>query len=112
MNLVATRKEVSTLVFLQRTNQSGTDKTEGAKRNSRDGLRTKTPLRHRSAGIVRKAGKYYERVVAAAAATFFAALAAFAAVDALRRRLVFGGVAGASPISSALIMLVTNSFGP
>src|SRR5579864_201122 len=55
--------------------------------------------------------RYYERAVAAAA-TFFAALAAFAAVDALRRRLVFGGVAGASPISSALIMLVTNSFGP
>jgi len=48
----------------------------------------------------------------AAAATFFAAFAAFAAVEALRRRLVFGGVAGASPISSAVIMLVTNSFGP
>ncbi len=45
-------------------------------------------------GIVRKAGKYYERAVAAAAATFLAALAAFAAVDALRRLLVFGGVAG------------------
>ena len=35
-----------------------------------------------------------------------------AAVEALRRRLVFGGVAGASPISSAVMMLVTNSLGP
>ena len=57
-------------------------------------------------------GRYYERPVAAAAATFLAALAAFAAVDALRRLLVFGGVAGASPMSSAVIMLVTKSFGP
>src|SRR5260370_30110733 len=63
-------------------------------------------------GMVGMAGKYYERAVAAAAATFLAALAAFAAVDALRRLLVFGGVAGASPITSALIMLVTNSFWP
>src|SRR6266852_3422556 len=63
-------------------------------------------------GMVGMAGKYYERAVAAAAATFLAALAAFAAVDALRRLLVFGGVAGASPMSSAVIMLVTNSLGP
>src|SRR5215472_2338728 len=45
----------------------------------------------------------------AAAAAF---LAAFAAAEALRRRLVFGGVAGASPISSAVMMLVTKSFVP
>src|ERR1700737_1497334 len=70
------------------------------------------PCATRARGIVREAGKYYECAVAAAAATFLAALAAFAAVDALRRLLVFGGVAGASPISSAVIMLVTNSFGP
>src|SRR5215472_2585184 len=48
----------------------------------------------------------YER---AAAAAF---LAAFTAVAALRRRLVLGGVAGASPINSAVMMLVTNNFGP
>jgi len=47
-----------------------------------------------------------------AAAAFLAARAAFAAVEALRRLLVFGGVAGASPINSAVIMLVTNSLGP
>src|SRR5260370_23950220 len=63
-------------------------------------------------GMVGMAGKYYERAVAAAAATFLAALAAFAAVDALRRLLVFGGVAGASPISFPVIILVTNRFGP
>jgi multisubunit Na+/H+ antiporter MnhG subunit len=64
-------------------------------------------------GVVRTGRDFYERVVAAAAAaTFLAAFAAFAAVDALRRLFVFGGVAGASPISSAVIMLVTNSFGP
>src|SRR5258708_1275826 len=70
------------------------------------------PCATRARGIVREAGRYYEWAVAAAAATFFAALAAFAAVDALRRLLVFGGVAGASPMSSAVIMLVTNRFGP
>jgi len=59
-----------------------------------------------------RAGRFYERLVAAAAATFLAAFAALAAVDALRRLFVFGGVAGASPMSSAVIMLVTNSFGP
>jgi hypothetical protein len=50
----------------------------------------------------------YERAAAAAAAF----LAAFATVEALRRRLVFGGVAGASPISSAVMMLVTKSLAP
>ena len=60
-----------------------------------------------------RARRFYERVpAAAAAATFLAAFAALAAVDALRRLFVFGGVAGASPMSSAVIMLVTNSFGP
>jgi hypothetical protein len=39
-------------------------------------------------------------VAAAAAATFLAAFAAFAAVDALRRLFVLGGVAGASPMSN------------
>jgi len=47
-----------------------------------------------------------------AAAAFLAAFAAFAAVEALRRLLVFGGVAGASPINSAVIILVTKSLGP
>src|SRR5258707_6504672 len=70
------------------------------------------PCATRARGIVRKAGKYYERAVAAAAATFFAALAAFAAVDALRRLLGFGGLARASPMSSGVIMLVTDSFCP
>src|SRR5262249_54505117 len=45
---------------------------------------------------------------AAAAAAFFN----FSAAAALRRRLVLGGVAGASPMSSAVNMLVTNSLGP
>src|SRR5580704_9819400 len=44
-----------------------------------------------------------------AAAAFFTALAT---AEALRRRLVLGGVAGASPIISATKMLVTNSLGP
>src|SRR5262249_43065004 len=48
--------------------------------------------------------------------TYFAAAAAFllafAIEEALRRRLVLGGVAGASPMSSAVKMLVTNSLGP
>src|SRR5258708_35909469 len=70
------------------------------------------PCATRARGIVRKAGKYYERAVAAAAATFFAALAAFAAVDALRRLLVFCGVAAASPVTLGGIMLVINHFGP
>jgi hypothetical protein len=47
-----------------------------------------------------------------AAAAFLAAFAAFAAVEALRRLFVFGGVAGASPINSAVIILVTKSLGP
>lgn len=51
----------------------------------------------------------YERLAAAAAAAFLAALAT---VEALRRRLVLGGVAGASPINSAVMMLVTKSLAP
>ena len=46
------------------------------------------------------------------AAAAAACLVAFAAVDALRRRLVLGGVAGASPINSAVMMLVTKSLVP
>jgi Co/Zn/Cd efflux system component len=76
-------------------------------------LYLKTPQRHNGRrDSFERQGRNYERLVAAAAATFFAALAAFAAVEALRRLFVFGGVAGASPMSSAVIMLVTNSFGP
>src|SRR5215831_5749029 len=52
----------------------------------------------------------YERLVAAEA--FSAFLAALAAAEALRRRLVFGGTAGASPMSSAVMMLVTKSLLP
>src|SRR5882757_513241 len=58
-------------------------------------------------GVVRRDCLAY--FAAAAAAAFLVALAA---VDALRRRLVLGGVAGASPISSATKMLVTKSLGP
>src|ERR1700722_13926390 len=53
-----------------------------------------------------------ERNYEGPAAAVAAFLAAFAAVEALRRRLVFGGVAGASPINSATMMLVTNNLGP
>src|SRR5258708_32507945 len=70
------------------------------------------PCATRARGIVREAGRYYEWAVAAAAATFFAALAAFAAVDALRRLLVFGGVAGGFPVGPGVLLPGTNSLGP
>jgi len=69
----------------------------------------KHPLRFLGAGVQCLSQKTYARLAAVAAAAFFAALAA---VEALRRRLVFGGVAGASPINSAVMILVTNSFAP
>src|SRR6476660_5124371 len=69
--------------------------------------KTPAPDRHR-----RQLSLFGFSYAFAAAAAFFAALAAFAAVEAFRRLLVLGGVAGASPINSAVIMLVTNSFGP
>src|SRR5579859_6004938 len=76
------------------------------------GIQVDTPRRQIGAGTLQSSGakrkRDYERPAAAAAAF----LAALAAVEALRRRLVFGGVAGASPISSATIMLVTNNLGP
>src|SRR5258707_2804505 len=69
--------------------------------------------RKRPCGQARAPKFIQERTYAvAAAAAFFAAFAAFAAVEALRRLFVFGGVAGASPINFAVMMLVTNSFGP
>src|SRR6516165_2259318 len=67
-----------------------------------------TPTPHWRKEVAAKREGIQERPAAAAAAFF----AAFAAAEALRRRLVFGGVAGASPISSAVMMLVTNSLGP
>src|SRR5258708_24016302 len=70
------------------------------------------PCATRARGIVREAGRYYEWAVAAAAATFFAALAAFAAVDALRRLLVFGGGARGSPTSTPCPLLFTATLGP
>src|SRR5215471_7521074 len=70
------------------------------------GIRVRT---HLSAGVGAVMRFLAERTYERAAAAF---LAAFAAVEALRRRLVFGGVAGASPISSAVMMLVTKSLGP
>ena len=66
----------------------------------------KRPHGRARASKLRLLHEFYER---AAAAAFFAA---FTAVAALRRRLVLGGVAGASPINSAVMMLVTKSFGP
>ena len=66
----------------------------------------KRPHRRVRASKLRLLLESYER---AAAAAFFAA---FTAVAALRRRLVLGGVAGASPINSAVMILVTKSFGP
>src|SRR5690242_14329519 len=65
------------------------------------------PLPRISAKEANIRGTTQERLAAAAAF-----LAAFAAAEALRRRLVLGGVAGASPISSADMMLVTKSLGP
>src|SRR5713101_7785675 len=75
------------------------------------GIATDTPLSRFGAGraLLIELAESYARLAAVAAAAF---LAAFAAVEALRRRLVFGGVAGASPINSAVMMLVTNSLGP
>src|SRR5205823_13566273 len=67
---------------------------------------TSAPNKRKGMPMVNR-GKAQERLAAAAAF-----LAAFAAAEALRRRLVFGGVAGASPISSADMMLVTKSLGP
>src|SRR5258707_9596712 len=75
-------------------------------------LRRHTPTPRGCGEWFERQGRYYERLVAAAAATFLAALAAFAAVDPLRRPLVFGSVAGASPLISAPIKLVTDNFGP
>ena len=59
-------------------------------------------------GLARRANDRLNEAVRAHPDRF----AAFAAIEALRRRFVFGGVAGASPISSAVMMLVTNSLGP
>jgi hypothetical protein len=77
-------------------------------------FRTRKARRHTPAKVLSRDREAeglgtYDRLAAAAAAAFLAALAA---VDALRRRLVFGGVAGASPISSAVMMLVTKSLAP
>src|ERR1700757_4339872 len=71
-----------------------------------------TPRRHlwRLLGLQREGTCGVTYFAAAAAAAAF--LTAFAAADALRRRLVLGGVAGASPMSSAVKILVTKSLGP
>src|SRR5229473_3465677 len=71
--------------------------------------RGRTPAPIRLGGFLTGGEEDYERPAEAAAAAFLAALAV---VEALRRRLVFGGVAGASPMSSAVMMLVTNNLGP
>src|SRR4029077_10887031 len=68
---------------------------------------TPAPLLARLLGVVLRDYSAYFAAVAAAAF-----LVALAAVDALRRRVVLGGVAGASPMSSATKMLVTKSLGP
>lgn len=71
-----------------------------------------TPRRHvwRLLGLLPEGTCGLAYFAAAAAAAAF--LTAFAAAEALRRRLVLGGVAGASPMSSAVKILVTNSLGP
>src|ERR1700757_767082 len=69
---------------------------------------TPAPFLALPSGVLRREYSAYFATAAAAAAF----LVAFAAVDALRRRLVLGGVAGASPMSSATKILVTKSLGP
>ena len=75
----------------------------------REAFQKKDPSTKKGAGVYDQTNETYARLAAVAAAAFLAALAA---VEALRRRFVFGGVAGASPINSAVMMLVTNNLAP